>query len=64
MMVWKIKNHVDLVIPSENILALCLNKYEPISKGWFPVTAYLTKKEGKLQSVARTIFFVFLGVGI
>jgi hypothetical protein len=33
MMVWKIKNHVDPVILSENILALCLNNYELISKG-------------------------------
>jgi hypothetical protein len=31
MMVWKIKNHVDPVIQSENILPLCLNKYEIIS---------------------------------
>jgi len=28
MMVWKIKNHVDPVIPSGNILALCLNNKE------------------------------------
>jgi hypothetical protein len=33
MMVWKIKNHVDPVIQSENILALCLNNYELINKG-------------------------------
>ena len=31
MMVWKIKNHVDPVILSENISALCLNNYELIS---------------------------------
>ena len=31
-MVWKIKNHVAPVILSENILALCLNNYELISK--------------------------------
>ena len=31
MIVWKIKNHVDPVILSENILALCLNNYELIS---------------------------------
>jgi hypothetical protein len=31
MMVWKIKNHVDPVILSEDILALCLNSYELIS---------------------------------
>ena len=37
MMVWKIKNHVDPVILSENILALCPNNYEPIGStlfGW------------------------------
>ena len=33
MMVWKIKNHVDPVILSENILALCQSNYELISKG-------------------------------
>ena len=31
MMVWKIENHVDPVILSENILALCLNNYKFIS---------------------------------
>ena len=31
MMVRKTNNHVDPVIPSENILALCLNNYELIS---------------------------------
>ena len=36
MMVWKIKNHVGPVIPSENILVLCLNNYELISNYRWP----------------------------